>query len=105
MKLQRDKRNRYYLINKSIRNDELNRLDKFPILNLGQYSGGLIVLKENKRVKPYNKLAARTIGYVREAQWGWCRAGSWWTAWCPSPGGRGTSWRWRGLYPSLLKNP
>ena len=65
---QRDKKNRYYLINKSIRNDELKRLEKFPIFNLGQYSGGLIVLKENKRVKPYNKLAARTIGYVREGQ-------------------------------------
>ena len=66
--LQREKRNRYYLINKSIRNDELTRLETFPILNLGQYSGGLIVLKENKRVKPYNKLAARTIGYVRETK-------------------------------------
>ena len=65
---QRDKKNRYFLINKSIRNDELARLESFPIFNLGQYSGGLIVLKENKRVKPYGKLAARTIGYVREKQ-------------------------------------
>ena len=65
---QRDKKNRYHLIKKSIRNDELARLENFPIFNLGQYSGGLIVLKENKRVKPYNKLAARTIGYVKEKQ-------------------------------------
>jgi cell division protein FtsI (penicillin-binding protein 3) len=65
---QRDKKNRYHLIQKSIRNDELARLENFPIFNLGQYSGGLIVLKENKRVKPYKKLAARTIGYVREKQ-------------------------------------
>ena len=63
---QRTKGNRYFLLNKSIRNDELNRIKKFPIFSLGQFSGGLIVLKENKRIKPDDLLAARTIGYVKE---------------------------------------
>ena len=66
LKAQRVKRNRYFLIKKSIRNDQLARIKKFPIFNLGKYAGGLIVLKDNKRVKPYGVLAARTIGYTKE---------------------------------------
>ena len=65
---QRAKGNRYFLLKKSVRNDELNRIKKFPIFSLGKYSGGLIVLKENKRIKPYNLLARRTIGYTNEKE-------------------------------------
>jgi len=58
--------NRYYHIARGLRNDEVERLKKFPIFNLGKYKGGCIVLKSNKRVKPYGMLANRTVGYAVE---------------------------------------
>ena len=58
--------NRYYNIAKGLRNDEVERLKKFPIFRLGKYKGGCIVLKSNKRVKPYGILANRTVGYAVE---------------------------------------
>ena len=58
--------NRYYYIARGLRNDEVERLKKFPIFNLGKYKGGCIVLKSNKRVKPYGMLANRTVGYAVE---------------------------------------
>jgi len=56
---------RYQLIaNRTIDYVELEKLKKFPILKLGQFKGGLIVIRENKRTYPYGGLAYRTIGYV-----------------------------------------
>ncbi len=58
--------NRYYLVKRSVTWDELQQLRAFPLFRLGQYSGGLIVERGNRREMPYRSLAARTIGYERE---------------------------------------
>jgi cell division protein FtsI (penicillin-binding protein 3) len=58
--------NRYFFIGRGLRNDQIERLRKFPIFNLGKYRGGCIILKSNQRVKPYGMLANRTVGYAVE---------------------------------------
>lgn len=55
---------RYYLIQRNVTHLQLKELQNFPIFRLGQYKGGLIVIGKNKRKKPFNQLASRTIGYV-----------------------------------------
>ncbi|MCB9173094.1 MAG: transpeptidase family protein [Flavobacteriales bacterium] len=57
---------RYQLIKRNVKYTELQQLKTFAIFNRGQYKGGLIYTQQNKRVRPFNKLAARTIGYERE---------------------------------------
>ena len=54
---------RYYLIHRRVNFVQLKELKKFPLFRLGQYKGGVIYVKENRRVRPYEALAARTIGY------------------------------------------
>ena len=60
--------NRYFHIARGLRKDQIDRLKKFPIFNLGKYKGGCIVIKSNQRVKPYGMLANRTVGYAVENQ-------------------------------------
>ncbi len=57
---------RYQLIKRNVKYTDLQLLKTFAIFNRGQYKGGLIYTQQNKRVRPFNKLAARTIGYERE---------------------------------------
>jgi len=57
--------NRYLLINRKVKHDELLKLKKFPLFNKGKNKSGLITIKESKRSRPYGYLAARTIGYER----------------------------------------
>lgn len=56
---------RYLLIQKKVKHDQLLKLKKFPLFNLGKNKSGLIVIKESKRSRPYGILAARLIGYER----------------------------------------
>ena len=62
----REKGDRYFLIKKDATFEDLDRIQSFPLLNLGQYRGGLIVEKHPKRERPFGLLAHRTIGYIRE---------------------------------------
>ena len=57
---------RYQLIRRRVTYQELKQIRKFPIFNLGKYKGGLIIVEQNKRVLPFQALAARTIGYKNE---------------------------------------
>ena len=57
---------RFHLIGRNVKYTELQELKKFPIFNKGRYKGGLIYLQRNKRERPFQLLAARTIGYERE---------------------------------------
>jgi len=57
---------RYHLIKRKVKYTELKALKNFPILRRGKYKGGLIYIQQNKRQRPFQKLAARTIGYERE---------------------------------------
>lgn len=45
---------------------KLKQIKQFPLFNMGKYKGGLIVEQRAKRDRPFNLLAQRTIGYVRE---------------------------------------
>jgi len=57
---------RYYLIKRNVNYNQLNELKSFPICRLGRYKGGFIYSQKNKRKKPFQLLASRTIGYDRE---------------------------------------
>jgi cell division protein FtsI (penicillin-binding protein 3) len=57
---------RYQLIRRKVTFQELKQIRKFPIFKLGKYKGGLIVLQQNNRIRPFQSLAARTIGYKNE---------------------------------------
>ena len=54
---------RYLLLKRNVTHPELKQIRKFPIFNMGRYKGGLISVHQNKRILPFQTLAARTIGY------------------------------------------
>lgn len=58
--------NRYKLIQRKVNYNQVKKLRNFPIFRRGRNKGGLIVEKQNVRQRPYDVLAARTIGYDRE---------------------------------------
>ena len=60
------KKSQFFFVARGLRNDQIERLRKFPVFNKGKYKGGCIVIKNNQRVQPYGLLAKRTVGYVRE---------------------------------------
>lgn len=62
----RRNRARYQLIKRKVSHQELKVIRQFPIFNMGRYKGGLIAVQKNKRIKPFNYLAARTIGYKNQ---------------------------------------
>ncbi|MBN2520711.1 MAG: penicillin-binding protein 2, partial [Bacteroidales bacterium] len=64
--LNKNKGNRYFLIQKHVTYTQLKKLRNFPIFRLGRYKGGLIIEQTNKRIMPHLNLAARTIGYISE---------------------------------------
>ncbi len=66
LKKGRSKNQRNYLVASKINFIQLQRLKAFPILEKGQFQGGLIVEEIYKRENPYGILGKRTIGYYRE---------------------------------------
>jgi len=64
----RKKGNRYFLLSRKVTYNQLKQIRKLPILRNGKYKGGLITIQKTRRAKPYNELAARTIGYVNEKE-------------------------------------
>ncbi|MEL6986549.1 MAG: penicillin-binding protein [Bacteroidota bacterium] len=66
LRAQRAKGNRYLLIAKNVSYPELETIKDFPIFRRGQYKGGFIALRQNKRNKPFGMLASRSIGYIKE---------------------------------------
>ncbi len=54
---------RYLLIKRKVNYQDLKTIRKFPLFNIGKYTGGLIAVQQNKRILPFQSLAARTIGY------------------------------------------
>ncbi|MEX2597159.1 MAG: penicillin-binding protein [Salibacteraceae bacterium] len=57
---------RYHLIKRKVKFHQMKQLREFPIFRLGKFKGGLIILQQNRRERPFRMLAARTIGYERE---------------------------------------
>ncbi|MCO6499496.1 MAG: transpeptidase family protein [Vicingus serpentipes] len=62
----RKNKKRYHLIKRNVKFTDLKKAMQFPIFRDGKYKGGFIYAQQNKRVKPFKVLAARTIGYERE---------------------------------------
>ncbi|RZK89186.1 MAG: penicillin-binding protein 2, partial [Pedobacter sp.] len=54
---------RYLLIHRKVGYSDLKTIRTFPLYNIGKFSGGLIAVQQNKRILPFQALAARTIGY------------------------------------------
>ena len=54
---------RYHLIQRNVSFNDLKKLQTFPIIRMGRFKGGLIVMQTNKRKMPFQLLAQRTIGY------------------------------------------
>jgi cell division protein FtsI (penicillin-binding protein 3) len=59
----RQEGDRYFLLKRGVSYKDLQTVRKFPIFRMGRYKGGLIPEQKNKRVKPFNNLASRTVGY------------------------------------------
>ncbi len=59
----RKKGNRFLLLANKVNYDQLQKIKTFPILRLGKYKGGLIIIPRTQRRMPYGDLAKRTIGY------------------------------------------
>lgn len=57
---------RYYLIKRNVRYTELKQMKEFAIMHRGRYKGGFLYIQKNKRERPFQVLAARTIGYERD---------------------------------------
>ena len=66
LKSARKKKKRYHLIRRNVKFTDLKILKEFPIFRRGKYKGGFIAVQQNKRVRPFKVLAARTIGYERD---------------------------------------
>lgn len=68
LKNARSKGQRYLLIKRNVSHQDLKKVESFPLfksMRVGRerYPGGLVAVRENRRVLPFTNLAARTIGY------------------------------------------
>lgn len=66
----RKRGDRYFLVKRRVDYATLQKLRELPIFREGQYRGGMVVEPENRRILPHNLLAARTIGYLSQADEG-----------------------------------
>ena len=57
---------KHMLIRRNVSHATLNTLNTLPLFNEGSYRGGLIAEEHDERIYPYDTLARRVIGYVRE---------------------------------------
>lgn len=57
---------RYLLIKKNVNYNQLQKLREYPVLRNGKNKGGLIVIKHDSRIRPFQDLAFRTIGLKRD---------------------------------------
>ena len=58
--------NGYYFLKKRVSHQQILRVKKFPLFRIGKITGGLIIKDRTTRVKPFQSLAFRTIGFVNE---------------------------------------
>ena len=57
----------FCLLKKKISFREYEQLRAFPLFNLGRYTSGMIAVQKSFRLNPYQMLAFRTIGLVRDS--------------------------------------
>ena len=56
---------RYLPLLKEVSYNELQKIKQFPVCRLGRNKGGFVFNQNNKRERPFQELAARTIGYEK----------------------------------------
>ncbi|MDQ3046313.1 MAG: penicillin-binding transpeptidase domain-containing protein [Bacteroidota bacterium] len=62
----RNKKDRWVMLKRDVSYTDLQKMKKFPILRRGKNRGGFVYLQTNKRERPFQFLAARTIGKINE---------------------------------------
>ena len=62
----RDKGARYLRIQRNVDLSTLNRVKTFPLFKEGRYTSGFISEEHAERIYPYDSLARRVIGYVKD---------------------------------------
>jgi cell division protein FtsI (penicillin-binding protein 3) len=63
----REARKQYVTLNKKLLTfQQMKRAEGFPIFDKGRRGGGLIVEKFDRRQYPYDKLAFRTLGHIKD---------------------------------------
>ena len=62
----REQGSKYLSIKKNIDLNTLRRVQQFPLFREGGYRGGIIVESHEERIYPYDSLARRVIGYVKD---------------------------------------
>ena len=62
----REKGSKYLRIKNNVDLSTLNRIKQFPLFREGANKGGMIVSRHEERIYPYDSLARRVIGYVKE---------------------------------------
>ncbi len=60
----RERGERYFLVKRNVTYTQLQKVKNFPVYRHGRYRGGVIYVQQNRRVRPYRMLAARTVGYT-----------------------------------------
>jgi cell division protein FtsI (penicillin-binding protein 3) len=62
---------RYIILNRGqIGYQDMQKMSKWPIFRKGRMGGGVIFEKVEKRYRPFNNLASRTVGFVNEDKYG-----------------------------------
>lgn len=62
---------RYLILNrKQIGYQDMQKMSKWPIFRNGRMGGGVIFEKVEKRYRPFNNLASRTVGFLNEDKYG-----------------------------------
>jgi cell division protein FtsI (penicillin-binding protein 3) len=59
-------RDRYLLLKRNVTYQQLKEIRRFPIYRLGRFKGGLVAVEKTKREFPFQILASRTVGFVRQ---------------------------------------
>ncbi len=62
----RKKHDRWVVLQRDVSYTELQKMKRFPILRKGKNRGGFVYLQTNKRERPFQFLAARTIGKLND---------------------------------------
>ncbi|MBO4768677.1 MAG: hypothetical protein J5495_03980, partial [Bacteroidales bacterium] len=64
---QREAQKQYVTLNRKLLTfQQMKRAEQFPIFDRGRRVGGLIVEKYDRRQYPYDKLAFRTLGHIKD---------------------------------------
>lgn len=58
--------NKYMMLKEDVSYTQLEQIKSFPLLRLGHFKSGMIIVKKLRRERPYRLLASRTLGSVRE---------------------------------------